>query len=233
MIFNNLRDKIPKKFVAFILALMLVVLSPFVNLFSIEVSAYTATINKWVSNGYEIARWETVPNRMYIKHISGNTNFSSGMAYAVQEWNDALDIGMGIGTTNLDDTAYYIQYYHGSREELISLNTDIADDLVGAVGVTHCDQYAYIDQWMYMGITEMAGHRVYWVRGYIVNYGGSSSQYRDAYRNVCTHELGHALGWRGHSGNANHVMSTTENPNNTVLQPDEITHLKQIYDFDL
>ena len=64
----------------------------------------------------------------------------------------------------------------------------------------------------------------YKIRGYVLNQSTLTNFY-----NVSTHELGHALGWRGHSSYSSDVMYTYGN-GVTTLQTRDILHLKQIYD---
>lgn len=48
------------------------------------------------------------------------------------------------------------------------------------------------------------------------------------YRNAITHELGHALGWFGHSGSSTDIISPT-NSTRTTLTNRDIQHLSPIY----
>ncbi|MBQ7604394.1 MAG: matrixin family metalloprotease [Clostridia bacterium] len=59
---------------------------------------------------------------------------------------------------------------------------------------------------------------------YILSYGGNS----DACKNVCTHELGHAVGFFGHSSSSSAVMYYASHDGFT-LKTAEKAHLQQIY----
>lgn len=60
---------------------------------------------------------------------------------------------------------------------------------------------------------------------YIPDFGLSKT----AQENVLIHELGHALGYAGHSENNADVMFKDAN-GSTTLSANETNHLKQIYD---
>ena len=62
-------------------------------------------------------------------------------------------------------------------------------------------------------------------KGYIVS---RSDFYYNNYLKGCTHELGHSMGWRGHSSNTSWVM-TQGKATVTALSTDEKDHLAQVY----
>ena len=250
MIFNNLRDKIPKKFVAFILALTLVVLSPFVNLFSLNALAASRTVSVWRSNRSEIGRWNNIPSNVYVVRLSSyNSNFSThlllGMNYGTQQWESAL--GFSTNVTFLPDVdidggeieSYVgsgIQFFGGTAEQIDALlyNFNGASPYYNHGAVTRERYVSYnYDQLIHQGDTNY-GHVLAEVRGFIKDSSqGTGEAALNHYRALCTHELGHAYGWLGESIYGTDVMYSLncETDDDYTLNSYEIQHLKQYYDF--
>ena len=200
MTFNNLRDKIPKKFVAFILALMLVVLSPFVNLFSTRVSAASGTITVWRSNSNEIGRWINIPSRIYVTKLNDNDDtfpFKLGMREAVSQWNGAsLGSTMSYYYTPEEASGADIHYFGGTREEILDVycfsesDFTVAQNTHGSVaGHTQCSRYE-MDSWTYSGNGLVkTGYVIDYVRGFVLDYERElTTASRNKYYKTCTHE---------------------------------------------
>ena len=64
----------------------------------------------------------------------------------------------------------------------------------------------------------------------IVDHGETLEQQalEQKLKNTVTHEMGHALGWIGHSSNSNDVMYSVRS-SISVLTSRDITHLEQVY----
>ena len=52
----------------------------------------------------------------------------------------------------------------------------------------------------------------------------------DQYKKTCTHELGHALGWAGHSSNTSDIMYSAGSSVTSLTSRDK-NHLSQDYDY--
>lgn len=89
-------------------------------------------------------------------------------------------------------------------------------------GVTY---YTYTREgiWQY-GSSSKTGCKITNAVGYIIDKGHTIEEYR----NTCTHELGHALGWFGHSGNSSDIMYSL-GTSVTSLTARDVNHLSQIY----
>lgn len=77
--------------------------------------------------------------------------------------------------------------------------------------------------WTY-GNTSKTGVLISAVEGCIVDKNHSSNEYKE----TCTHEMGHALGWSGHSGNSSDIMYAYGS-SITTLTTNEKNHLSQVY----
>ena len=85
---------------------------------------------------------------------------------------------------------------------------------------------SYSDEFSYNGEDGFICYEQNSARGYVI-FTGTDSYHNDL--KTCTHELGHAMGWRGHSTSSNCVMWQGTSTR-TTLQTSEINHLSQIYD---
>jgi len=73
-------------------------------------------------------------------------------------------------------------------------------------------------------------HQSYRINGYKVGIVYEGKIDVNLYRNTMTHELGHALGWFGHSGNASDIMYSARSTKTTISTRDA-RHLSQIYSY--
>ena len=69
-----------------------------------------------------------------------------------------------------------------------------------------------------------SGVTIYAVEGCIIDKGYTLNQTKK----TCTHELGHALGWIGHSGTSSDIMYQSGS-SITSLTYRDIQHLSQVY----
>lgn len=152
-----------------------------------------------------------------------NTNnsfeFYAGCLYAKNQWKPAL--GINFTDTVLMSSAN-LKMYGGSASDLRKIGFTPGSEN----GLTWDDPDTLpllVQMGMYNGV-EYPIYRVYTTKTYVVDKNQASNQVR----NTCTHEMGHALGWYGHSIYGGDVMTEYAN---TVqgLTPHDIGQLAQVY----
>lgn len=116
-----------------------------------------------------------------------------------------------------------IRFYGGTVAQ-IEAQTDLTY-ISGTTGRTVFRGSYEEGTWIYNG-TAIAGWVITGVDGYIVDSGTANTINKN--KNTCTHELGHALGWRGHSSNSQDIMYSAISEVTTLTQRD-IDHLWQVY----
>ena len=159
----------------------------------------------------------------YIYEMSFNSTFNNLFAFsvlhAVQEWGDALSDFIYFTETSVN-TNSDIEIYGGTRADLGVLNSTYAGvteflnnpTLVGIV--TYQNEIKEVCLYSKMEIL-------------VIDYDGN--QIQNNIYNVTTHELGHAIGFAGHT--SNDVLSIMNALYNTVsVSSIDIEHMYQVYD---
>ena len=185
-----------------------------------------------VDYGYntDVAFWTKSPKVGYNKlDDSPSFSFFSGLLNGRDEWNEALDLSISVSASHPDPDIFY---YGGTMDDIndLILFEEIFDGS-GILGYTGCDvpgcqmfecEYQYLN-----------GNTTYYFECYeqiaALGYVLSDNRTYSQYLKTCTHEMGHAMGWRGHATNNGWIMyqgSTSV----TTLSQDEIDHLLQIYE---
>ena len=181
----------------------------------------------------EIAYWRSIPSYVYVCYLNGNNKFLSAMESAITNWNNALGINMRYQTEDRSfSTSGGIIFYGGTLNELQNLSCfNIYEDF-GPIGSPKSgyakitctrDGYSYVDP---SGNTVIASY-ISKVRGYVLDKGDSATI--NQYIKSCTHELGHALGYLGHSNSANDIMYNTASSVTSLTIRDK-NHIRQIYE---
>ena len=145
--------------------------------------------------------------------------FNIGYNNAVAQWSDALEWSFATVAQNDAD----IVVHGGTRTELEVLMGDSFNYLTASTaGITFYD-YNVVGYYQYQGNIKLHA-KMNSATIYIPDDGRTA----DEYRNILTHELGHALGYIGHSASASDVMypyvSTIYD-----LSTRDINHLHQLY----
>ena len=152
--------------------------------------------------------------------------FAQANVHAANEWTDNV-MTVNITTTSTDSN---LKVYGGSREKMLVY---ISDEIpLGAMGYTDPTNCVYNNV-----IYEYDDHNIYeystYLRKIAVIYSQSfanDSGYANYYKNIITHEIGHALGWHGHSSVSSDLMYANVTKNNITVGTRDAAHLNQIYD---
>jgi len=156
-------------------------------------------------------------------------DFSTMMAEARNAWSGALGVPFNTVSTAADAN---IRAYGGDRRA-IQAYLERRPPFPDIAGVAIPGAHEIVET-IYAGGRDRTVAR-FTGRGddaYImVVFSGSIINPMDRARTATMHELGHVLGYWGHSPNSNDVMYGVERIlfTNTVLNPAEIEHLRQIY----
>lgn len=191
---------------------------------SVVASSNLGTLSCWYSGDSKIGRWSQTNITVYVVRINPETNTAyfpvvNAFAEASSKWSNALDISIVSGKSEAYSSAPIV-FYGGTIEEI---NTKATFNLTSTTnGVTR--RASSLEGYWTYGSASKEGRLIVSAEGCIVDKGKTLAQYIK----TCTHELGHALGWSGHSSNSSDVMYGYSS-NITELTSRDINHLVQIY----
>lgn len=201
-----------KQFISILLALIVMF---------VECKAYALSFSYWYSNSNQIGRWPLYIPVVYIHKLNSNSSFyfTQGMNQAINQWRNTLDIDLS-GSTSSTYWQSNLRF-HGGTVAQINAYGDISYQS-GTAGRTE-----WI--WSYEGSATFASSTKYIytissAKGYVLDDGNSQN---DTYQ-TCAHELGHSLGWDGHSSNSSDVMYKISHTQFTLTTRDK-RHLQQVY----
>ena len=220
------------------MAFVFLLISPFFYCLSFNAQAATGVISVWRSTGIEIGRWDNMPSLIYVTKLNNNDDgfpFKLGMRHAINEWNSALNTSMDYHYSSSCVSESDIHYLGGTKAQIITTGRfteydfTVSENMHGTTaGYTVSSKYEQ-DSWLYNNAVK-TGYLIDFSRGFVVDFERTltdASRYK--YYNVCTHELGHALGWFDHSSINTDVMYRYSSIYHTLTSTEE-RHLKQVYD---
>jgi len=179
---------------------------------------------------YQIGRWgnkaSKIPKKIYINKRNTNSKFyfTQGFTHAVSQWNTALECEMSTVTFSgkTPPSAAKISFFGGTESELneLKLFGNIPLSVSGRILTKNRSKEG---TWTY-GNKNVTG----WKYKEITGFAKDMDYTEDQYKQTCAHELGHALGWYGHSPRMDMLMGPPGSSPTTVTTRDK-RHLYQVY----
>lgn len=175
------------------------------------------TLSYWYSDS--IARWDKSSINVYTNKLNSNGYFYflNGINHGCDQWDDALGITLNYGSTY---TSAPIKFYGGTKDEVSAYGDFTITSSTNGVTIL---TVSVEGTWKY-GNTTKTGYLLSSAVGCIIDKDHTT----DEYKKTCTHELGHALGWVGHSSNSSDIMYSLGS-SVTSLTTRDSKHLSQVY----
>lgn len=186
-------------------------------------AANLGTLSYWHSDKNAIGRWNKSSIKIYYLKLNNKTSFyfSGSIIFAYTAWDDVTGISF-TSSSSSSNASSPIQYYGGTVSEINTLGkVTVSSNEAGLTVST----YSVEGTWKY-GSTTKEGRLISKAVGCIVDQGSGHTQ--SQYINTGLHELGHALGWTGHSSSSSDVMYKSNSSVETLTNRDK-RHLSQVY----
>lgn len=183
---------------------------------------YLGVLSTWRNNeSNRVACWPASV-KVYQGNVAGGSLSSDviqACSTAMSQWS--LELGVLITRVSTEDAADIV-IYGGTREEFIGQNKPPKNEFAGATTESRLGNpvgyYLYNNSAKILYESEGATTHIYHENGMSL----------DDYKKVYIHELGHALGYLGHSPVETDVMYYE--PTTYTLSEGEIAYLEQFYD---
>lgn len=180
------------------------------------------SLSYWESDDDNIGRWVDKSVMIWSRKLNSNGSFSytSAVNSAATKWSSALGIPISFTTTN----PYAGVFYFGGTSDEITAYTGY-EMPSNVTGLTNYTSYMKEGTRTYNG-NKKNSYAFVTVNVFLLDKSRSSIQYA----NTALHELGHAMGWMGHTSTSypNTVMYPTATTI-TSLTTCDIRHLSQVY----
>jgi predicted Zn-dependent protease len=193
----------------------------FLLTFIITTTSYAATLgylNYWDTDGSVIGRWGSTTPSIYNYPVDGSMQgtLPSYVTHARSEWNNA---GIPNNSTSTESNAH-IKVYGGTYTNLKAIEPSLSSSDTGLCVSTRTNE----GEWLALG-TYKTGYKQTAAKVYIVYITGKTA---NGYKKTTTHEIGHSLGWSGHTNNSADIMYHTASEVTSLSAVDK-RHLKQVY----
>jgi hypothetical protein len=191
---------------------------------SVSASWRNGIIYEWYSDENEIRKWENGRPTIWAGNLGTggftNTEFNSYVTHGRSQWTAA-----GIPTTLVtsDGANANIRIYGGTYSVLKSIYTWLDSDVNGTA--------VYTGGATFLGTLKYGStyKNMYYANPPVNVYVISKNRTADQYKKTFTHEIGHALGWKGHSPHPSDIMYHAGSSVTGLTFRDK-NHLKQVYD---
>lgn len=188
---------------------------------------FLGDLNCFYSDTYVLYRMTVAP-KMAWQVLSTNTFSQSSIdaytEYAANEWT-----ANGISITETADFgAANILVYAGHHNTMKLIDSELSS---GEAGHTYRHFPDEEGMWRYNGI-DIYGYKYNFSKVVLAWDSASGTQLyaNDAiYKNILLHEVGHVLGWYGHSLNSADVMYEAAQSSRVNLTYRDVNHVKQVY----
>lgn len=215
------------KKISYTLALCILMSSALVNY------AYAVNFSTWYANTDmdlgNIVMYQTKGYYSY-KNCSNNTatnnRLISEIANSATAWKNGLGISLSSNSSNTSSSNGFVVWC-GTRSDLLAEGATISTKQAGFTYID--DKYSYVGSASYksgsstitVGVYKFSATVPVYVRTDGYSSGGSTA-------NTIAHEMGHALGWYGHSKSQSLLMYKSSSSKTSPTSSD-IAHLKQVY----
>lgn len=201
---------------------LIVLISVMFSSFNGASASSLGTLSNWDSTHSQIGRWGTTFPTIWAGMADDSittANFTTSVNHAMSQWGQA-----GINTGGVNELSQATIRIHGGKyDNLKKMQTTLLPDDTGLT--VFSGQETVEGTWKY-GNSDKTGFRLKGqVKVFIVQRSGKSL---DGYKKTTTHELGHALGWIGHSSNSSDIMYFDASEVTNLTTRDK-RHLKQVY----
>ena len=175
----------------------------------------------WYSNDGGIARWINTPKTWTsVSDGFSSSDFNTYVNHARNQW---IDAGISISTTTSSSNANII-IRGGTYNTMRNYEPSITTSNAGISMIAPNPEGTY----RYNSSTKIGYTISNVVYLYIIYKPGGTSPSSDGYKKTVTHELGHSLGWFGHSSNSSDVMYGSSHTQCNLTTRDKL-HLTQVY----
>lgn len=184
-------------------------------------AAGLGNIQNWYTNSSEIGRWGTTPKVWYGTLDSSMTQLTldGHVTHARSQWNNA-----GVPNSYTSDfNSSHIRVRSGTYNSIKKIEVGIQTGDTGLTKRSPATEFSE-SYWYYQGKYPKSGKKI---GGPVYVYLVTGNRTAAAYKNTTTHELGHALGYFGHSSNSKTVMYGAATEITTLTSNDKV-HLNQI-----
>ena len=191
-------------------------------------SALATSISYWYASGTNDVYYYSVPiyGSVGYYQTGSYTCALTGLSNGVSKWNSAnfLPFSLSYNSITLADPNANVWYYGGDRSYLSQYFSGITSSVYGITSFATSVSSTTV----YYGASAKTVHMLDGSsrsRVAIVDQGLAPNP---SYVTVGAHEMGHVLGWYGHSSNPSQLMYSAASVS-SVLSEDKL-HIKQIYD---